>query len=206
MAREVRTGTQTRRDSHRGTPLDRAITHVPNALSALRIVLAIALPIAAPTARLPIVLVAGATDFLDGVIARRFAATSALGGMLDAIADKLFTLSAIVTLLLAGEIVWWQAAVALARDAAVTGAVGIAAVRGRLSRFIGLSPSRAGKWTTAFFFMWFAVELTSAPAWAEWAAFMLAGAFSVLAAADYLKNLFVALRDDEGLSRTRDSD
>ncbi len=204
MAREGQTDTRTRRDSHRNTRRGRLIAHAPNALSSLRIALAIALPIAAPAARLPIVLIAGATDFLDGVIARRFAATSALGGMLDAVADKLFTLSAIGTLLLAGEIVWWQAAVALARDAAVAGAAVVAAARGRLSRFVGLSPSRAGKWTTAFFFLWFTVELARAPTWAGWAAFIPAGAFSVLAAGDYLKKLVVALRDDEGLARTRD--
>lgn len=174
----------------------RWIAHVPNALSVLRIGLAVALPLVASPVRLPIVLVAGATDFLDGVIARRFAATSALGGMLDAIADKLFTLSAIATLLIASEIVWWQAAVALARDAAVALAVGVAASRGRLRRFVGLSPSRAGKWTTAFFFLWFAVETAPGPAWGGWAAFVPAGVFGLIAAVDYLLKLAAALRTD----------
>lgn len=169
------------------------IRHAPNALTAFRLLLAALLPAAPPDGRLPIVLIAGATDFLDGAIARRFGATSALGGILDASADKLFTLSAIITLAFASEIVWWQAVIALTRDAAVALAVLVAIARHRWSAFRERAPSRFGKWTTAFLYLWFAVALVPAPAWAEWSAFALLGVFSLSAGMDYLRALRAAI-------------
>ncbi|RMH27549.1 MAG: CDP-alcohol phosphatidyltransferase family protein [Planctomycetota bacterium] len=172
------------------------IRRAPNALSALRIGLAVWLPWSPEAARLPVVLVAGATDFLDGFLARRYSATSAAGGILDAVADKLFTLSAIATLAVSRQIDPWQAPVALARDAAVAAAFGVALARGRASAFLGRSPSRAGKWATAFFFLWFAVALADAPAWADLAVFLPAGALSLIAAGSYARALVLALREE----------
>ena len=165
-------------------------------MSILRIGLAAALPVAPAGTRLTIVFIAGVTDFLDGQIARRCGATSAIGGLLDAIADKLFTLSAVLTLAVAHNIEPWQSAVALTRDAAVLLAFGVALTRGRASVFVGLAPLRVGKWATAAFFLWFVVEFSPAPEWAGWAAFAPAGVLSLCAGASYARALVGALRRD----------
>lgn len=172
----------------------RLLRATPNALTTLRLVFVVALPLSPPHWRLPIVVVAGVTDFLDGLMARRFGATSRLGGMLDAVTDKLFTLSAIFTLTLSGDIRLWQGGIALSRDGAVLLAVVFAGALGEWGAISVMMPSRFGKWATAFFFLWFAVELTRAPVWAQFIAFALAGGCSALAAIGYMKQTIRALR------------
>ncbi|HHY49408.1 MAG TPA: threonylcarbamoyl-AMP synthase, partial [Alphaproteobacteria bacterium] len=61
----------------------------------LRLGAAAAFPFVPDAWRLPLVLFAGLSDFADGLIARRYGATSFLGGVLDVAGDKLFTLSAV---------------------------------------------------------------------------------------------------------------
>jgi len=80
----------------------------PNAISCLRIVLAISLlPLfqsALPhryIASLAIVLLAAATDVMDGYVARRLRAVSALGGMLDLVADRVLIIFGVVIIAVA---------------------------------------------------------------------------------------------------------
>ena len=62
-------------------------------LSAVRIPLALAFPFVSNDARLVLLAVAAASDLLDGQLARRFG-SSALGAVIDPVADKLFMASA----------------------------------------------------------------------------------------------------------------
>ncbi|SEE10612.1 CDP-alcohol phosphatidyltransferase family protein [Ruania alba] len=62
---------------------------------------------------------AGFSDWLDGVIARRFNQTSRLGRFLDPSADRLFILVTIVGLAVQQIIPWWLVVVLLAREIAV---------------------------------------------------------------------------------------
>ncbi len=52
--------------------------------------------------------VAGATDVVDGYIARKFNCTSTLGKVLDPLADKFLQMSAFICLWLEGYIAWWM--------------------------------------------------------------------------------------------------
>lgn len=178
-----------------GAAPPRFVRHVPNALSAMRLALAIGLPFAPAPWRLPIVIVAGLSDGLDGFVARRFHATSSTGAVLDALSDKLFTLSAIVTLAMAGEIASWMAALAWSRDFAVLVCVLVAIVRRDYHEIMAARPSHFGKWTTAFFFLWFVVELLPGPPWAQWAAFILAAGLSALTAIEYFVKLAAGLKE-----------
>ncbi len=56
---------------------------------------------------LGIFVMAGFTDFLDGFIARRFNMITALGTVLDPLADKLMLLMVLFTLWLNGTLPWW---------------------------------------------------------------------------------------------------
>lgn len=60
--------------------------------------------------------VAGASDFLDGYLARRLGQTSALGRVLDPAADRLLTIVVILGLAWRDIIPWWLVALLLARD------------------------------------------------------------------------------------------
>src|SRR5690606_6280207 len=63
-----------------------------------------------------LLVVFGATDWLDGYLARRLNQRTALGARLDPVADRLYILMAIVALFLRGIIPWWLVAVLVARD------------------------------------------------------------------------------------------
>lgn len=101
--------------------VSRRIVTVPNALSASRLVL---IPVFIWVALVPendllaFVLLASSavTDWLDGVIARRFNMISRVGQLLDPIADRLFVISTIVVLALRDIVPWWLVLVLVARD------------------------------------------------------------------------------------------
>ena len=64
-------------------------------------------------------LIAGASDAIDGVIARWFGHKSWLGAYLDPLADKLLITGLFVTLTLQGQLPVWLVALAFARDLAI---------------------------------------------------------------------------------------
>ena len=65
---------------------------------------------------LAILIVAGLTDGLDGILARSLNQKTALGAYLDPIADKLLLSSSFVILALNRKISWWLATLVLSRD------------------------------------------------------------------------------------------
>jgi len=95
-----------------------------DALTSLRVPLAAAFPfVHEPAFRLGIIGVAAASDFFDGILARRFGG-SRVGAVLDPVADKLFMASAFLTLWRSGLLLGWEIAGVLLRDiVAVVGAL-----------------------------------------------------------------------------------
>lgn len=78
---------------------------LPNAVSMSRLVLAAAfVGMREPTARVGLLVVASATDFLDGWLARRRRATTKSGALIDPIADRFFVFAALCAYLLEGAI------------------------------------------------------------------------------------------------------
>ena len=65
---------------------------------------------------LAVLAVSGASDWLDGVVARRWNQVSRLGQLLDPAADRLFILVTIVTLAWRGVVPWWLVVVLVLRD------------------------------------------------------------------------------------------
>ncbi|HMM30507.1 MAG TPA: CDP-alcohol phosphatidyltransferase family protein [Clostridia bacterium] len=74
---------------------------LPNLLSCLRMLLAVALPFLAvrPVLFFMVYLVCGITDAADGYLARRFRAETALGSRLDSAGDFVFSMACLATLL-----------------------------------------------------------------------------------------------------------
>jgi len=118
-------------------------THVaalPNLLTLLRVglvpVLVVALLWPTPAARAVAALaflVACITDFLDGWLARRHGMTTALGQLLDPLADKLIVAAALIMLAAVPpepRVPAWMVVVIVLRELAVTGLRGIASSGG----------------------------------------------------------------------------
>lgn len=90
---------------------------LPNLISVSRLGLAAAFVVVRGTPpRLAIIAAAGATDFLDGYLARRRGSTSRSGALIDAIADRFFVFAAVCTLLFDGALGIWQYAILISRD------------------------------------------------------------------------------------------
>jgi CDP-diacylglycerol---glycerol-3-phosphate 3-phosphatidyltransferase len=64
--------------------------------------------------------VAAASDWWDGYIARAMKMTTALGAFLDPLADKLLTGAAFIAFAMRGYVPWWMAALIIGRDIYLT--------------------------------------------------------------------------------------
>jgi cardiolipin synthase len=89
---------------------------------------------------------AGASDALDGWLAKRFDLRTELGALLDPLADKALIVSIYATLALVGVLPAWLALLVVSRDVLIIGAV---AVSWLLQRRIDLAPLPVSKATTA---------------------------------------------------------
>jgi cardiolipin synthase len=90
---------------------------LPNLISLSRLGLAAAFVLFKGTnERLAVIAAAGATDFLDGYLARRGGSTSKWGALIDPIADRFFVFTAVCALLFDDVIGTWQYAVLISRD------------------------------------------------------------------------------------------
>ena len=94
------------------------LRRLPNALSLSRLLLAVLFIPAGRATRIALILVAAATDFLDGWLARRTNTTTRWGALVDPIADRIFVLVAIVTYVLNAQLSAVDALLLLSRDIA----------------------------------------------------------------------------------------
>src|ERR1700691_4678114 len=122
---------------------------VPNQLTLLRLMFLTFFIMAIAYERyewaLGIFLVAGASDVLDGALARGLNQRTQLGAYLDPIADKLLLSFSYLELAIHGKITWWLAIMVLGRDVLllIASAVIIVTVG-----YMSLPPSIYGKATT----------------------------------------------------------
>lgn len=122
---------------------------IPNAISLLRLLL---VPVFAwlyladrPFAALVVFAGAAVSDGIDGFLARILDQCSPLGAFLDPLADKALALTALILLVVSGDLPVWFLALALVRDVVVFAvALGV-----RIShRAIPMSPTRVSKYAT----------------------------------------------------------
>ncbi len=114
-------------------PSDRIWT-IPNMISFVRLglvpVFALLIILERDVAAVVVLVIAGASDWLDGVIARRFNQTSRLGQLLDPAADRLYIFVTLLGLAWRGFVPWWLVAVIAARDVLLTALLPVLARRG----------------------------------------------------------------------------
>ena len=115
--------------------------------------------------------IASATDFFDGYIAREWNQSTMLGAILDPLADKMLTLAAFLGLMMMGEASAWAIYIIIVRELFITGIRTVA-----LSEGLEVKASWAGKvktvaqmiaigfllmhWSFGSELLWFAVFLT----------------------------------------------
>jgi CDP-diacylglycerol--glycerol-3-phosphate 3-phosphatidyltransferase len=105
---------------------------------------------------LPVELVAGAifgiaslTDWLDGYLARRRKQVTALGQILDPLADKLLISATLISLVQLNLVQSWMVAVIICREIAVTGLRNLAYSRGLTMPASGLGKIKMASQVTA---------------------------------------------------------
>lgn len=152
----------------------------------MRLAIAVALPWLDDRWVLTAVIAGGLSDWVDGAVARRWRATTTTGALLDAIADKAFTLSVLVTLTITARVEPWQVGIVLSRDLSVASIAAYAAMIGRWDSFKHMRPRLPGKLTTSLVFLWFVALLAGAPPTLDWMLFALGAGASVMAGVDYL--------------------
>lgn len=101
------------------------ILTVPNVLSFIRLGLVpvfLALVVTGQDmAALIILIFSSLSDYLDGVIARRFGQITRLGQLLDPAADRLFIFAALIGLAVRDIVPWWLVALIVGRDVLLLG-------------------------------------------------------------------------------------
>ncbi len=172
---------------------------LPNLLSLSRIPLA-AVPWLAPTSLellLACMVVAGLTDWLDGLAARRAAGgtpLSSTGAWLDPLCDKVFVASAAVLVVATHPVPLWLLPVVLARDL-LQAALFAVYLGSRLRRWIryDYTAGKLGKATTVAQFLVIAAIAADLTTWVVPLAWV-ACALGVAAAGDYGRRALDALR------------
>jgi cardiolipin synthase len=74
--------------------------------------------------------VLGATDWVDGWVARRFDQVSTIGKILDPVADRILLLTAVIALMVDGVVPTWVGVLVLVREAIISAATLALAVAG----------------------------------------------------------------------------
>lgn len=173
--------------------MNRVVRHLPNMLSVFRLVLALALPFSPERYWVWIVAGGGGSDFLDGWIARRWKLESWQGGLLDAAADKIFMLTALLTFVAAGLFsVWWIPAIVI-RDLTVVLIAASAAGIGAWSSFRDMDARWTGKAATGGQFLF--LLLAALHSGHVHCALGLSIVLSFVASVDYGRRFIMALRD-----------
>ena len=143
--------------------MDKRIFTVPNQLTFLRLGFLPFFIIAIRYNRydwaLGLLIAAGLSDALDGVLARKMNQKTRLGSFLDPIADKLLLSSSYFMLALKGKIAWWLTILVLGRDVLIlTACAAILLVVGHMT----FPPSIFGKLNTTFQILLVLVVILSA--------------------------------------------
>ena len=107
--------------------LDRVLT-VPNAITLVRLAciplfLWLLFGTSRQTDAAVLLAVLGATDWVDGFVARRYGQVSTVGKVLDPVADRVLVVTAVIAIMVYGAVPVWFGAATLAREVVVSAAV-----------------------------------------------------------------------------------
>lgn len=188
-----------------------SIYNVPNALTAVRFALAVAVVVLVPLryfgAATVVFLIAASTDWMDGYWARKYGQVTKLGRIFDPFVDKIIICGSFIALVEIPEsqVYAWMATVVVARELLVT------SLRGMIEGAGGdFSASQLGKWKMVLqcaAVVAVLVMLLSAPAgdWLQWTATVLlwaAIALTIYSGLDYTRAAARVMRDSSPTEAT----
>ena len=182
-----------------------AVITLPNGVSFLRLltvpVFGWLIIMGHDVAAVVLLMVFGATDWVDGYLARRLKQRSPLGARLDPIADRLYILAAVIALLVRGIVPLYFVILLVARDVMLALLVPALKKHG----MVALPVNWMGKAGTMFLLMAFPLILLGAPesldlVWAHWSGWLLGWA----GAAAYWVAGALYVRETIRLGRTKE--
>ncbi|GEL93556.1 CDP-alcohol phosphatidyltransferase family protein [Cellulomonas composti] len=183
------------------------ILTVPNLISFARLAMVPVFGVLIATGRdgwaVVVLALSGASDWLDGVLARRLHQVSRLGQLLDPAADRLFILVTLVGLAWRGVVPWWLLVVILARDVVL----GLMLIVLRRAGYPPPQVHLAGKAGT--FMLLYAFPLLLLGGWDSWVGTLaqIAGwAFALWGVGLYWFSGVLYLRQAAGLLRRREGE
>lgn len=169
------------------------IKNIPNILSLIRIIIALAFPFALDTTKIIFLTIALLTEYLDGFIARHFNCETTLGQLLDPLADKLLALSIGLTFIFNQKITPLQFVWLIVRDMiAALGFLYVLFFSKKQKPFLiqveNFKPHFLGKTTTVFQYLVF-FDLLLSPA-ANLNLINITGFLSLMAGLLYIFNFY----------------
>ncbi len=143
---------------------------------------------------LAIFLVAGATDLLDGYLARRWRQVTTVGTLLDPIADKLLVSAALVSLVQLQALPAWMAIIVIGREFAMSGLRSIAAAEGYVIRANDLGKLKLVTQVAALSMLMIGLEVPAMRRPANFAMWLVV-TFSLLSAIVYFRKFWRQIDD-----------
>jgi phosphatidylglycerophosphate synthase len=163
----------------------------PSALTLARLALGLAFPFAAPAWQPWLILIGAGTDLIDGRLARHLGVDGRHGKYLDPVADKVFALGVLISVLRDELISPQRMTLLLSRDAVVVFGTLALILIGRRDVLARMTPSLLGKVTTAVLLAYFLlITWVREPVYPVLA---IVAAASALAGLDYLRRGWQAL-------------
>jgi cardiolipin synthase len=192
--------------------LDRILT-APNVITMLRL---LCIPLFVwllfgghhQTAAAILLAVLGATDWIDGYVARHFGQVSTLGKVLDPIADRVLVGTAVISIMVYGAVPLWFGIATIAREVLVSAMVLLLASLGA-ARIDVLWVGKAGTFGLMFAYPTFLLGYGDAT-WQEpikvigWVTGIVGLALAWYAAGSYIGPARKALRDGRAARRSHD--
>jgi CDP-diacylglycerol---glycerol-3-phosphate 3-phosphatidyltransferase len=177
--------------------------NVPNALSAVRLLLAIVVCVLIEWrflfAAVICFLVAASTDWIDGWWARRFQQVTKLGRILDPFVDKIIICGALIALCAvpSSVVAPWMATLVVGRELLVTSLRGM--IEGQGGDF---SAKQLGKWKMvaqcgAIVSVLIELQYAAPPAWLHWASIVLVWCSIVLTVLSGLEYVMLVLKNSK---------
>jgi CDP-diacylglycerol--glycerol-3-phosphate 3-phosphatidyltransferase len=147
------------------------------------------------TASTIVFLLAAATDWFDGRLARRWGVTTRLGSFLDTTADKLLVTAALLGLVAVHRASPWVALVIIAREFVILGLRAAVVATGAT-----FATSMLGKWKATVQFVAIALamlrpEVTIAGAYLDQWAMVIAAVITAWSGGDYIVRSLAVLRN-----------
>ena len=144
--------------------------HIPNVLTILRMLMVAPVVLAVLSGRygfaLVLLAIAGASDGVDGFLARRYGWQTRLGALLDPIADKLLLVTVFISLGVVGGVPLWLVALVAVRDLVIlAGAFAYRLLFGRLE----LAPTLLSKLNTVLQVLLVLIVLLDLARWVPFA-------------------------------------